>query len=148
MNQKALTHDDGKEPLAHLPWAAMDMIANVQAYGHRKYGDFYNYRKGMEVSRNLSCALRHIRDYMNGHDADHESGINPLGHAMTRLAFVIQNLSDGRAIDDRFRPVPVEDREAQLLTTIEDICCGGKLQCPKCLKYGPCDCEHAIVPGQ
>lgn len=100
--QKALTYDDGKAPLATLPWAGIDSMANVQAYGHKKYGDFYNYRKGMEISRNLSCAIRHIRDFMDGQDLDAESGESHLGHAMTRLAFVLQNIKDGTVIDDRF----------------------------------------------
>lgn len=103
---KAATYDDGKAPLSTLPWAALDEMSAVQAYGHKKYGDFYNYRKGMEVSRNLSCALRHIRDYMNGVDKDHESGCSHLGHAMTRLAFVLQNIHDGTAIDDRYKAPP------------------------------------------
>lgn len=101
MSDKAKTYDDGKAPLAHLPWAAMDELALVQQYGASKYGSFYNYKKGMEVSRNLSCAIRHIRDYMLGHDIDHESGRNPLGHALCRIAFVLQNIHDGVAIDDR-----------------------------------------------
>lgn len=101
--EKALTFDDGKPPLAVLPWAALDAMALVQAYGHKKYKNFYNYRKGMEVSRHLSCAIRHIRDYMNGHEVDHESGINPLAHSMVRIGFVLQNLADGTAIDDRYK---------------------------------------------
>lgn len=103
LRPKAKTFDAGKAPLATVPRAAIDEIAHVQAYGHEKYGDFHNYRKGMEVTRNLSCALRHIRDYLNGNDADEESGRHPLGHAITRLAFVLQNIHDGTAIDDRFR---------------------------------------------
>ena len=103
---KAETYDDGKEPLAHLPWAAITELAKVQAYGHKKYKDFNNYRKGLEVSRNISCALRHIRDYMDGRDTDLESGLNPLAHAICRLAFVLQNLKDGVAIDDRYKPNP------------------------------------------
>lgn len=99
---KALTYDSGKEPLAQLPWAAIDELSRVQMYGHSKYKDFNNYRKGMEVTRNLSCALRHIRDYLNGVDADPESGCNPLAHAMCRLAFVLQNIHDGVATDDRY----------------------------------------------
>lgn len=101
--EKAATYDDGKAPLANIPWAAVDEMALVQAYGHAKYGDFNNYRKGMEVSRNLSCALRHIRDYMSGHDKDPESGRHTLGHAMCRIAFVLQNIADGAAIDDRYK---------------------------------------------
>ncbi len=98
---KAKTYDDGKAPLAWIPWAAVSDMAQVQAYGHRKYGTYLNYKRGMEVSRNLSCALRHIRDYMQGHDQDHESGLNPLAHAMCRLAFVLENIHDGTEIDDR-----------------------------------------------
>lgn len=100
---KAKTYDQGKLPLANLPWAAIDAMNEVQAYGHKKYGDFYNYKKGMEVTRNLSCALRHIRDYLIGHDVDHESGLNPLAHALCRIAFVLENLKDNTAIDDRYK---------------------------------------------
>ncbi len=99
---KAATYDDGKAPLSTLPYAALKAAARVQAYGHKKYGDFYNYRKGMEISRNLSCALRHIYDYMDGQDLDLESGENHLAHAQVRLMFVLQNLHDGKAIDDRY----------------------------------------------
>lgn len=100
---KARTDDAGKPALAHLPWAALDALAAVQGYGAAKYGDFNNYRKGMEVTRNLSCALRHIRDYLNGEDRDHESGQSPLAHALARIAFVLQNEADGVAIDDRYK---------------------------------------------
>jgi hypothetical protein len=98
---KALTHDEGKPPLAYLPWSALDEVAMVQAYGHQKYGDFHNYRKGMEVGRNLSCAIRHIRAYMEGEDNDPESGRNHLAHAATRLLFTLQNIADNKQIDDR-----------------------------------------------
>lgn len=104
--EEAATYDEGKAPLAELPWGAIDSLAAAQLYGHKKYGDFNNYRKGMKVTRNLSCALRHIRDYLNGHDKDHESGLHPLDHAIARVAFVIQNIKDGTAIDNRYkRPV-------------------------------------------
>ena len=99
----AKTYDDGKEPLAWLPWGGIDEVSKVQMYGHKKYKDFNNYRKGLSVSRNLSCALRHIRDYMDGRDTDHESGNNPLAHAACRILFVLQNLKDKVAIDDRYK---------------------------------------------
>ena len=101
---KARTYDEGKLPLAWLPWAAIDELSKVQQYGHSKYREFNNYRKGMEVTRNLSCALRHIRDYLSGHDIDDESGHNPLAHALCRIAFVLQNIAEGTAIDDRYKP--------------------------------------------
>lgn len=117
---KALTYDVGKEPLAWLPWDAIDAMSRVQVYGHKKYKDFNNYRKGMELTRNLSCALRHIRDCLKGHDVDPESGEHPLAHAMCRLAFVLQNIAEGTAIDDRFvnpKEMPVTDSNNELAET-------------------------------
>ena len=99
----AKTYDEGKEPLAWLPWAAITELAKVQQYGHTKYKDFNNYKKGLEVSRNLSCALRHIRDYLSGVDVDAESGLHPLSHALCRIAFILQNIHDRVEIDDRYK---------------------------------------------
>ena len=42
---------------------------------------------------------------MNGIDLDSESGRSHLGHAMCRIAFVLQNIKDGVAIDDRYKGV-------------------------------------------
>ncbi len=93
---KAKTNDEGKPPLAMLPWGGLRRVAMVQAGGHKKYKDYHNYRKGMEVSRNISCAIRHLADYMDGLDIDKESGECNLAHAATRILFAIQNLVDGR----------------------------------------------------
>lgn len=97
----ALTYDEGKPPLAYLPWDAIREMAHVQLYGQQKYGSFWNYKKGMELGRNLSCAIRHIAAFMDGEDLDKESQCSHLGHAMCRVAFALQNLNDGTAIDDR-----------------------------------------------
>ncbi len=103
MPKKAETYDDGKPPLANLPSAGIREVAMVQAYGHKKYKDFNNYRKGMEASRQASCAMRHIMDFMDGQDVDSESGRSHLAHAACRLLFMLQNINDGVLIDDRFK---------------------------------------------
>ncbi len=100
---KARTLDDGKAPLSTLPPAGIEAVAMVQLYGHKKYGDFNNYRKGMEHSRQLSCAIRHIMAHMNGETKDPESGELHLAHAACRLLFLIQNIKDGVDIDDRYK---------------------------------------------
>ena len=102
--EKAKTYDDGKPPLAYMPWKALRAMAMVQSYGQKKYLDWFNYKQGMEVGRNLSCAVRHIAAYMDGEDADPESKQSHLAHAMCRLAFVLENIAEGKAIDDRFKP--------------------------------------------
>jgi hypothetical protein len=103
MTDKALTYDDGKPALAMIPPALLIQVAKVQAYGHRKYGDYTNYRKGMEATRQLSCVLRHIYKHLDGEDIDPESGELHLAHAATRLGFFLQNMADGTLIDDRYK---------------------------------------------
>ena len=102
-DDKAKTYDDGKPPLANLPVAGLNAVAAVMDYGHKKYGDYNNFRKGMEVLRNLSCALRHIFKFIAGEDNDPESKLPHLWHAAARLFFVIQNQEDGTCIDNRYK---------------------------------------------
>jgi hypothetical protein len=112
MNEdKARTNDENKPPLALLPPEGLRAVARVQAYGSRKYGDWNNYRKGMEVSRNCSCAMRHILAFMDGFDLDNESHICHLAHAACRLMFAIQNIHDGVIIDDRYKREPKQKRQ-------------------------------------
>jgi hypothetical protein len=101
--KKALTFDDGKPPLANLPWHGLRAVARVQLYGKRKYGDYYNYKKGLEASRNASCAVRHIAEWMDREDLDLESGENHLAHACCRLLFLLENIHDNKLIDDRYK---------------------------------------------
>lgn len=100
---RGATYDDGKPPLACLPLKGLREVALVQLYGKEKYGDFYNYKKGIEISRNASCAMRHIADFMDGKDLDSESGRSHLAHAACRLLFILENIADGTVIDDRFK---------------------------------------------
>lgn len=101
----AKTYDENKPPLAWLPPEGIRAVARVQAYGHKKYGQFSNFRKGLEVSRNASCAMRHILAFMDGEDFDIESNESHIAHAATRLMFILQNIKDGVAIDDRYKRV-------------------------------------------
>lgn len=103
MNERAKTYDENKPPLALLPPEGMRAVARVQEYGHKKYGDFNNYRKGMEISRQASCIMRHVLAFMDGEDVDPESGESHIAHAATRAMFLLQNIKDGVAIDDRYK---------------------------------------------
>lgn len=99
---KALTHDTDKPPLATLPWKALREVAMAQAYGAHKYSP-NNWRKGLEVTRNASCAIRHIADYLDGRDLDDESKRHALAHAACRVLFMLENILENTAIDDRFK---------------------------------------------
>lgn len=100
--EKALTYDDGKPPLGSLPWKALREVAMVQAYGAKKY-EPYNWKRGMESTRNASCAIRHIADYLDGNDKDHESGRHALAHAACRILFLLENIIDDTVKDDRYK---------------------------------------------
>lgn len=100
---KARTDDGDKPKLALIPTAGLRAVVKVQDYGFRKYHDYFNYRRGMEASRVVSCALRHLYSFMDGENNDIESGQPHLAHAACRIMFAIQNLEDGVLIDDRFK---------------------------------------------
>lgn len=93
-------HDDGKPDLAILPKAFLDQTAEVMMFGAAKYGRS-NYKKGLEVTRTLSAALRHIYAYLDKEDNDQESGLSHLGHAAASLAMTMENIKLGTAKDNR-----------------------------------------------
>lgn len=99
----AKTNDEGKPPLAMLPSAGIRAVAQVQSFGHKKYHDFHNFRKGIQHSRAISCAIRHLMAHMDGESKDPESGELHLAHAACRILFLIQNINDKTDIDDRFK---------------------------------------------
>jgi hypothetical protein len=51
--------DKGKAPLSWIPRTVIEQEAQVFAHGAEKYGR-NNYKKGMDWSRVLDAALRHV----------------------------------------------------------------------------------------
>ena len=98
-----LTYDDGKPPLALIPKLPLELVADVFGKGASKYA-MHNWRAGIQVSRNLSCALRHIYAYNEGEDLDPELGTNHLANAIVRLMFVIETAAKHPEMDDRWCP--------------------------------------------
>jgi len=56
--------------------------------------------KGISRRENLEELINAARQFEWEED---ESGMNPLAHAMCRIAFVLQNIHEGTAIDDRYK---------------------------------------------
>lgn len=152
MSDRAKTYDDGKPPLAMLPLKALREVALVQLYGAEKYGEFFNYRKGMEVGRNASCAMRHIAAYMDGEDLDPESRRNHIAHAACRLLFILENLAEGTAIDDRYSGdgkselQRLREQVELFKDLVETVAIGTRLECVKCGKFKPCMCDKGSAP--
>lgn len=93
-------HDREKPPMALIPRAAMEAEAHVLAFGKAKYGA-WNWAGGMEWSRLLDAALRHIYAYADGETNDPESGLNHLAHARCCLGFLLDYVESHPQLDDR-----------------------------------------------
>ncbi len=96
-------HDTGKAPLSLIPTVALTGMAKVFAFGAKKYGR-HNFRKGMDHSRVLDAAGRHILAIMDGEDIDPESGEPHWAHALCSIAMYAYMKVAGVGLDDRYKP--------------------------------------------
>ncbi len=101
MSDKTLKYDSGKPPLSIIPREALEHEARAFGYGANKYGKNNFKLGGIEHSRLIDAALRHIYAYAAKEDNDIESGLNHLGHARANLAMLLYNIENGKGTDDR-----------------------------------------------
>lgn len=108
---KGVKHDQNKRKLHMIPTEALNQEAQAFEIGAVKYGK-WNFTRGLEVSRYLDSAMRHILAFKDGETMNVEEISLPegrhtvmvcthLGAARACLAMLIQNLESGKAIDDR-----------------------------------------------
>lgn len=102
VNLKGMKHDDGKEPLNLLSRVWLLGVASVMGFGARKYAA-HNWRNGLERSRLISAALRHIIAYNEGEDQDPETGLSHLDHASCCLMFAREMHETRPDLDDRYK---------------------------------------------
>ena len=99
--------DYGKPPMWLLPRIPLIEIAKVLDFGAAKYKP-HNWRGGMKWSRLASALLRHIFAWLEGEDADEETGLSHLSHAGCCLIFLLEYEARGLGEDDRFNPDEAE----------------------------------------
>lgn len=97
--------DQGKADLSLIPLVAMTEEAKGFMLGEKKYGR-YNFTKGLQASRLIAAAMRHILQWQQGEDLDPESGASHLGHARCCLAMLLECQRLGTLVDDRNLPKP------------------------------------------
>lgn len=95
-------NDKGKPPLALIPKEFLDEVALAFDYGRQVYGQ-YNFTNGLEVTRLLDAAMRHITAYAWGEDKAADSNVNHLGHAGASLAMALFMIKYKPELDDRFK---------------------------------------------
>lgn len=95
-------HDTGKPDLSLLPKSAKDGIARAFMYGEQKYGR-YNYLGGMDWTRVIAAADRHLTAFNDGQDIDDESKLNHLFHAGACISMLIEYYTKNLGNDNRFK---------------------------------------------
>lgn len=96
-------HDQEKPRTDLLPTAPLLKIAEVLGFGAKKY-DAHNWRGGIEYSRLLGAALRHLLAFNDGEDIDPESGLSHLAHLGCCVLFLLEQEAKGTGVDDRYKP--------------------------------------------
>lgn len=95
-------HDKGKPMFSCLPPEGLKQLGVVAEMGARKYG-LHNYRKGIQVSRTLDAAFRHLLAAMSGDDFDKEDGNNHLASCAWNVLVALQTIKDHPTLDDRYK---------------------------------------------
>ena len=98
-----------KPSFVAIPPMALVEVGMAFADGSRKYGGKYTWRDvndPPDTDTYLDAALRHIFLYMDGSDADADSGLHPLAHAVASLLIILDSYQKG-ILDDRRVPPPV-----------------------------------------
>lgn len=99
---EGVKHDAGKAPMSLLDRKALEGVAEVLAFGAAKYAA-HNWRGGFDHTRLSDAALRHIFAWIDGEDADPESGLSHIAHAQCCLMFLQRMIIDKPERDDRFK---------------------------------------------
>lgn len=102
---KGTKHDGEKSPITLVDPEYIRLTADVLAFGAKKYAK-HNWRGGIEVSRLLDAAMRHILAVADGQDTDPESNLRHLGHASCCLMMANWMLTHRPDLDDRAPPPP------------------------------------------
>lgn len=102
LHEVGLKYDTGKPPLDLLSTVALLETAKVMDFGKRKY-NAHNWRNGLEWSRVLGAALRHLTAFNAGEDLDPETGLSHLAHASCCVMFLLEYQVTHKELDDRYK---------------------------------------------
>lgn len=98
--KEGIKHDTGKPPLSLISYESLIGEARALEYGAAKYGK-NNYKLGMDWSRLLDAAMRHISAFAHGESLDPESKLSHLFHAKASLGMLIYYVENELGKDDR-----------------------------------------------
>ena len=96
----AVKSDQSKPDMSLIPRAAKVGIALAMMDGEKKYGR-YNYLEGMDWSRLIGAADRHLSAFNDGENDASDSNLNHLYHAAANLCMLIEYYEKGIGNDNR-----------------------------------------------
>jgi len=99
-NASGIKYDAGKPKLSYLPYDALVEVAKVMEFGAQKY-DKHNYKKGMEYTRLIDAAFRHLHQFNDGQDLDEESHLNHISHCISNLLMLLWMVKHKPEMDNR-----------------------------------------------
>jgi hypothetical protein len=94
-------NDADKIPLELIPSEALFEIGKVLQAGKLKYGTA-NWAHGIEISRLLGAAMRHIAQFNAGEDFDEETQTLHIANAACGLMFAIWMMKNRPDLDNRW----------------------------------------------
>lgn len=91
-----------KPPVDLVTLEFLEETAKALGFGAGKYGR-HNFKGGIDHSRLIAAALRHINQYNAGMDNDAESGLSHLAHAAASLNMLVWMVKNRPELDDRYK---------------------------------------------
>ena len=101
-----LQNDNAKSRVDLLDPDFLLAVGDALRFGAEKYkehGGSSNWRRGINISRLVASALRHLLAIMRGEDIDSESGLPHTAHLGCCVQFLHWTLKHKPEFDDRFR---------------------------------------------
>lgn len=165
--ETGLRYNSNKLRWSLVDFQALEPMVRVLEFGSKKYSDD-NWRKGLKVTEICESLLRHTFAFMNGEDADPESGELHVGHMLCNAKFLSYMVLFKPEYDNRRKREPKDvipkvslnnEELNEMLKTLEwwrkntipgrnlDIGKGLPLECILC-KNGqiPCVCGYINTP--
>ena len=101
---KGLKYDQGKPRMDLVRPEFVEGVASVLGFGAQKYAA-WNWAEGINYSRLIASAERHVNAFKRGENIDPESGLSHLYHASCCLMFLacFEQWGDKPELDDRYK---------------------------------------------
>lgn len=107
---EGVKHDSEKPRMALIPSGPLLEVGKVFTFGAKKYTD-HNWRGGINYSRILSAAMRHLLALNEREDIDQESGLKHAAHVCANMMFLLYFQEQNRVeLDDRYKKETDENK--------------------------------------